>query len=126
MLNADGDYDGIWQAREIVAKSISCPTVFLNLCPLERSLGNPRQRTLSEAFVIAGTRKVISSLWKVDDLPAAVTAKLYYRYLWERKTVADGNQSPFIEAEILRQAQMGVRDKVNSHPAYWAGYVLRY
>jgi tetratricopeptide (TPR) repeat protein len=117
LLGKDDRHDGIWQSREISAKSIGSPLVFLNLCPQETELGNPRQRTLSQAFFAAGCRAVISPMWDVDDLAAAVSAKLLYAY--RRSTTGS-------VAETLRQMQLGVRDKVNSHPAYWAGYALRY
>ena len=122
VLKADVNHDGIWTAREIASKSLQCPLVFLNLCPPDRSIGNFNQRNLAQAFVEAGCSDIICPLWKVEDLAAAIAAKLFYRYLQEGNSSRQLRISPVVEAEILRQAQMGVRDKVNSHPAYWAGY----
>ena len=117
LLGKDDFHDGVWQSREIADRSIGSPLVFLNVCPQEDGLGNLRQRTLSQAFFEAGCRAVISPMWDVDDLAAAVSAKLFYMH---------EHSSSDNLAETLRQVQLGVRDKVNSHPAYWAGYTLRY
>ena len=117
LLRPDARHDGIWQSREIAGRDLGCPLVFLNVCPEEIALGNVRQRTLSQAFFEAGCHSVISPRWEVDDLAAAVAAKSFYRYL---------PMSASNLAETLRQAQIEVRDKVNAHPAYWAGYALQH
>jgi len=117
LLRPDTRHDGIWQSREIASRQLGCPLVFLNVCPPETVPGNTRQRTLSQAFFVAGCHAVISPRWEVDDLAAAVTAKSFYRYL--RSSESD-------LSETLRQAQVSVRDNVNAHPAYWAGYALQY
>jgi CHAT domain-containing protein/tetratricopeptide (TPR) repeat protein len=122
VLKADVNHDGIWTAHEIASKSLQCPLVFLNLCPPDRGIGNFRQRNLVQAFVEAGCSDIICPLWKVEDLAAAIAAKLFYRYLQEGNSSNQSKSSTTLEAETLRRAQMGVRDKVNSHPAYWAGY----
>jgi len=117
LLQPDAHHDGIWQSREISSRELGCPLVFLNVCPPETEIGNTRQRTLSQAFFEAGCYAVISPMWEVDDLAAAVAAKSFYRYL--RSSESD-------LAETLRLAQISARDNVNAHPAYWAGYALQY
>jgi CHAT domain-containing protein len=55
--------------------------------------------SLQRAFHLAGTRDVITSLWKVPDRPTAAIMGLFYRNLWDK-------QIP--PAEALRQAQLEV------------------
>jgi CHAT domain-containing protein len=57
--------------------------VFLSCC--ETGLTMPKSLTdelltLGTGFLCAGARSVISSLWAVDDLSAAVLSKLYHQY----------------------------------------------
>jgi CHAT domain-containing protein len=124
VLKEDAQHDGMWTAREISNKSLKCTFVFLNLCPPVESLENHNQRILTESFMEAGTTNVISPLWKVEDLAAAVTAKTFYRYLQEQTKDNNSVLTSDKEMDALRMAQLSVRDKVNSHPAYWAGYEL--
>ncbi len=126
VMQGDADHDGVWQAREIAGTALDCPLVFLNLCP-ENDKGNrPTVPILPKAFQVAGCSKVIAPLWKVDDLAAAVTAKLFYRYLREHKPGNGSVSGTLKEIITLRRAQLAVRDKVNAHPAYWAGYIMLY
>jgi CHAT domain-containing protein len=54
---------------------------------------------LTRAFLTAGARTVISSLWKVDDAATTHLMTEFYRNLWERGLP---------KSEALRQAQLAV------------------
>jgi anti-sigma factor RsiW len=69
--------------------------VALKVMALERAQ-DPQARA---RFLLAGTRDVIASLWKVPDRPTAALMALFYRNLWEKDL-------PPIEA--LRQAQLEI------------------
>ena len=62
----------------------------------------------------AGSRGVVASLWKVDDLATAVLVKHLHRAL------AAGDPADV----ALQKAQQAVRVWVNGHPAYWAAFCL--
>ena len=62
------------------------------------------------AFLAAGARRVVSSLWRVSDLGTALLMKRLFRQLRGR--------SP---AEALRRAQNQLRQRY-PHPAFWAGF----
>lgn len=68
---------------------------------------------LHRAFRVAGAGRVISSLWRVSDLGAALTMKHLFRALAREL-------SP---AAALRAAQNRLRGRF-SHPAFWAAFRL--
>jgi CHAT domain-containing protein len=65
----------------------------------------------------AGARRVVASLWQVDDLATAeLMARFYHGMLKE-------GQRP---AEALRKAQLEVsKQKRWASPFYWAGFTLQ-
>ena len=69
---------------------------------------------LNEAFHYAGVPRILSTLWKTDDLATAVLIKRFYRYL----------HSGDPPALALQKAQQLVRDRIHRHPAYWAAFTL--
>jgi CHAT domain-containing protein len=70
---------------------------------------------LTAAFLSAGVRAVVATLWRVDD---AVTADLMERFYRE---LSDGVSA----AEALRAAQVETRSQSETrHPFYWAGFVI--
>jgi CHAT domain-containing protein len=64
----------------------------------------------SQAFLSAGARGVVTSLWRVDDRATASLMERFYRNL------ADGQEG----AEGLRRAKLSD----SRHPFYWAAFVL--
>ena len=62
------------------------------------------------AFLAAGARRVVSSLWRVSDLGTALLMKRFFRQL--------RGHTP---AEALRRAQQQLRRRY-PHPAFWAGF----
>lgn len=67
---------------------------------------------LTRGFLYAGSRSVVASLWKVDDLATAELMARFYREL-DRSG----------KREALRTAQLETR-KAHSHPYYWASFQL--
>jgi CHAT domain-containing protein len=67
---------------------------------------------LNRAFIYAGTKSILSSLWRVSDISTAVLIKHFYR-----------NYAHASKAESLRKAQLLVK-RLYPHPAYWAGFNL--
>jgi CHAT domain-containing protein len=73
------------------------------------------------AFLQAGARSLVLSLWKVDDEASALLMGRFYANLAEGASTADA----------LRNARRWLRDfrddsgeRVYWHPAYWAAFVL--
>ncbi len=71
---------------------------------------------LTRGFLQAGARRVIASLWRVQDRPTAELMVRFYRAHLET------GLSP---AAALREAQRSIRrNRRWQDPAYWAGFVL--
>ena len=67
--------------------------------------------SLQYAAMYAGSKSVISTLWRVNDVSSAMVMKRFYRYLSE-------GESP---NNALSRAQKKVREYFK-HPAYWGSY----
>ncbi|MEP7327272.1 MAG: CHAT domain-containing protein [Gemmatimonadota bacterium] len=109
--------DGRLEVHEIIGLHTSSPLVFLSGC--ETGLGAAGQEpfpggadegALSQAFLVAGARSVVATLWRVDDAGAAELAERFYRYL------SSGSSA---EEALAR----GQRDLIRSTPGFtWAAY----
>lgn len=115
-LAADGTNDGALTAEEVFGLSMDADLVALSACQtgLGRAGTGDDIVGLNRSFVYAGTRQVLSTLWRVDDVSTAVLVKHFYRNA--RDTSID-------RAEALRRAQLEVRKRY-PHPAHWSGMVL--
>jgi CHAT domain-containing protein len=72
--------------------------------------------TLAEAFLFAGARNVVSTLWRIDDQGAAAFAAAFY------KELAASGRSP---VEVLARAQRALLAQPKyASPFYWAAYAL--
>jgi CHAT domain-containing protein len=73
-------------------------------------------QSFGSAFLAAGARAVITSLWRAGDKPSAELMTRFYTFL------ASGESA----AEALREAKLTFRNSAGSaaHPAYWATFVL--
>lgn len=82
-------------------------------------------RGMTRAFMLAGAKRVIASLWKVNDKATLELMKKFYA-LWSPK-----QGKGISAAAALRRAQNHVRDFKDEkgkqkwkHPEYWAAWVL--
>ena len=112
------DEDGFLQASEIVQLPLNADLVVLSACdtavgPLE---GQEGVSTLSQAFLLAGARTVVSTLWSVEDETTLYLMKDFYRELNRKEPVPDA----------LAAAK---RDMLKTYgekavPYYWAGFTV--
>jgi CHAT domain-containing protein/tetratricopeptide (TPR) repeat protein len=95
---------------ELVVLS-ACNTALGKLVKVEGLVGIVR------GFMYAGAKRVVASLWKVDDEATAELMRLFYLEMFRQ------NRSP---AAALRQAQLTMRQQERWRaPFYWAGFVLQ-
>jgi hypothetical protein len=113
--------DGRLEVHEILGLRVHSPLVFLSGC--ETGVGGAWSSgfavgqdfaTLSRAFLFAGARNVMSTLWRVDDRGAAELAMRFYQHF---------PAAPAAEALASAQKELLADPKWRA-PYYWAGYVL--
>jgi CHAT domain-containing protein len=117
--NATGEFaaDPYLRAGDIASVRLPARLVVLSGC--ETAMGRPSVGEgvagLTSAFLSAGVRSVVATLWRVDD---DVTADLIGRFY---EGLADGQSV----AAALRHAQLAIGAlPESSHPFYWAGFVV--
>jgi CHAT domain-containing protein len=113
--------DGRLEVHEVLGLRIRSGLVYLSGCEtaLGGSAGNAFMRgeeyaTLAQAFMYAGARSVIATLWRIPDQGSAPLVAGFYR-----------NVGRMSLADALAEAQRTLlRDPAHAHPYYWAGHVL--
>ena len=118
---APTDDDGRLEVHELLDLTIRSPLVFLSGCETGAGAAwstsfarGDDYATLAEAFLFAGARNVVSTLWRIEDRGAAVFAEAFY---------AGAARHDPIEALALAQRAMLV-DREHASPYYWAAYVI--
>jgi CHAT domain-containing protein len=108
--------DGILQAREIYNLRLDADLVVLSACQtgrgsLERGEG---LLGLSRMFFYAGSKSVISTLWRIGDRSTAYFMDGFY------KCLSQGHG----KAAALRLAKVRMLRSKYTHPFHWAAFVL--
>ena len=111
--------DGFVRLFDIYGMHLNADLVVLSAC--ETSLGKDLRGEgmlgLARGFLVAGARRVLASLWKVDDRATAVFMGHFYTALLARRL-------PPADALAAAQDEMK-RDPAWQAPYYWAGFVLQ-
>lgn len=111
--------DGLMLLHDIYNLDLSSELTVLSACQtaLGKDVNGEGLVGLNHSFLSAGSKSVISSLWKVDDQATAVLMAEFYDAMFEK------GMSP---ATALRSAKLKMmRDPRWSAPYYWAGFVLQ-
>ena len=110
--------DGLLQVREVRDLSLNADLVTLSACdtgvgPLQ---GEEGFANLVGAFLFAGAKSVVASLWTANDAFTRTLMERFYRY------IADGED----KGSALRHAQIDlVREFADQAvPFYWAGFIM--
>lgn len=109
--------DGFVRAHEVLGWRLSADLVVLSACRSAQGqpLAGEGLLGLSRAFLEAGARRVVGTLWEIDDQATVELMRLFYAGLTR-------NQPP---AVALREAQQKLQaNPAWSSPYYWAGFVL--
>ena len=118
ILAADGDDNGLLQSWEILDQMrLEADLVTLSACEtaLGQEISGEGLLGLSSAFLIAGARTVLASLWSVADASTAELMGVFYEQLRAGKA----------KDEALRAAQRSlIESDETNHPFYWAAFQL--
>ena len=116
----DVENDGWLEAREIMNLRLNAELAVLSACETGNGRISPGEGVIgmSWAFLVAGTRSMLVSQWRVNSASTAQLMKNFYQVLAKRPNTID-------KAEALRQASLRLlKDPRYRHPFYWAGFAL--
>jgi CHAT domain-containing protein len=121
-LMPGGSEDGRLEVHEVFGMRLSADLVVLSAC--QTGLGSGALADvppgddwvgLTRAFLHAGARRVIATLWPVDDWATAAIMDHFYQAM---SRGAD-------PARALADAQQAMASEAaTAHPYYWAGFIL--
>jgi CHAT domain-containing protein/tetratricopeptide (TPR) repeat protein len=111
--------NGILTAEDITALDLlDTELVMLSAC--ESGLGQVQVGEgifgLRRAFVIAGAKTLVMSLWKVPDKQTRLLMELFYENLVDKHMG---------RADALRQAQLTLRRQYPKQPFYWGAFICQ-
>lgn len=114
LLAKDATSDGLLTVDKLYSLRLDADLVTLSAC--ETGLGKVASGDdvvgLTRGFLYAGSRSIVASLWKVDDLATSYLMTRFY------DNIKDGDKR-----EALRQAQLATLKKY-PHPYFWAAFQL--
>ena len=120
MLDEHGHHqDGFLRLHDIYNLMLNSELVVLSACrtALGKEIRGEGLISLTRGFLHAGARRVVASLWDVEDRATAELMEHFYRQLLLQ------DRPP---AAALRQAQLSMaREGHWRSPYYWAGFVLQ-
>lgn len=118
LSDAAHDEDGFLQASEVVQLRLSADLVVLSACDTAVGPvgGQEGISTLSRAFLLAGAKTVVSTLWSIDDNTTLVLMKEFYAQL------RNGNDP--VAALTTAKRQMLKALGSEALPYYWAGFTV--
>ncbi|HEX4481649.1 MAG TPA: CHAT domain-containing protein [Rudaea sp.] len=110
--------DGFLRMNDIYNLRLSAELIVLSVCDATRERGRGAEGMfgLSRAFFYAGAKRLLVSLWPVDDRASEHLMSLFYRHLIVMKQLPQ---------DALRLAKAEMRGEQRWHAAYyWAGFVI--
>jgi CHAT domain-containing protein len=109
--------DGLLQVREIIRLRLNAELTTLSACDsgVGKLQGQEGISNLVEAFLVAGSKSVVASLWSADDTFASALMGEFYRHL------AKGEDT----SSALRNAKLDLLAKYGDQvsPFYWAAFI---
>lgn len=109
--------DGLLQVREIIRLHLNAELTTLSACDtgVGKLQGQEGISNLVEAFLVAGSKSVVASLWSADDTSASALMERFYKRLAQGESASSALRS----AKLDLLAQYG--DQLN--PFYWAAFI---
>jgi CHAT domain-containing protein/predicted negative regulator of RcsB-dependent stress response len=117
VLGADSQDDGLLQVREIIRLRLNADLISLSACEtgVGTSQGEAGMASLEQAFLMAGARAVVGSLWRVEDHSTSSLMKQFYKHLAQHED----------KATALTHAKLDLLQRFGDlSPYYWAGFTL--
>jgi len=111
--------DGFLGPSEIVQRPLNADVVILSACdtavgPVE---GEEGISTIFRAFLLAGTRTVVSTLWSIDDNSTLYLMKHFYAELARKKSVPHA-------LRVSKLKMLSTFGRTRALPYFWAGFTV--
>ena len=142
LVFADGDQISAKEIAELNLKGTELTVLSVCNDGKDDIIYNEGGIGIRRAFIQAGVRYLVMSLWKADDVGGSLFMVCFYHYYVEEKksilyalnqarlylresTVEMIRKGPYA-SEVIKEAlsECNNEDKPYSHPYYWAGYIL--
>jgi CHAT domain-containing protein len=109
--------DGLLQVREIIRLHLNAELTTLSACDtgVGKLQGQEGISNLVEAFLVAGSKSVVASLWSADDTSASALMERFY----QRLAQGESTNSALRNAKLDLLAKYG--DQLS--PFYWAAFI---
>jgi CHAT domain-containing protein len=122
LTKTDGEVenDGSLEAREVMNIHLNADLAVLSACETGNGRISPGEGVIgmSWAFLVAGTRSMLVSQWRVNSVSTSQLMRNFYQALARQRN--RGNKS-----EALRETSIRLlKDPRYRHPFYWASFVL--
>jgi CHAT domain-containing protein len=114
--------DGLLHAREIMDLNLDADLAVLSACETGNGRISPGEGMIgmSWAFLVAGSRSVVVSQWRINSGSTTHLMKNFYQAMARQSDLNGRNKS-----QAIREASLHLlKDRRYSHPFYWAGFVL--
>ena len=112
-LAADSAHDGLLTTAEIAELDLrEVELAVVSACQSGVTTDSSAIDSLSAAFIVAGARTTVTSLWSVDDAATARLMTEFYARLW-----SEGPAAAMRHAQEVVAAQPGWE-----HPYFWASF----
>jgi CHAT domain-containing protein len=118
-------YDGVITAKEILRDwKLDADLVTLSACgtALGKEVAGEGMVGFAHAFLQAGARSLLVSLWKVDDAATSLLMQRFYENWWKRDLP---------KAKALQEAKGWLREWEDdsgatpyARPYYWSAFIL--
>ncbi len=112
--------DGFLRLRDIYNLHLPADMVVLSACRtgLGKKVKGEGLIGLTRGFMYAGAKRVVASLWKVDDEATAELMKRFYQHMFKDRMPA---------ASALNRARIEIMQARGQWraPYYWAGFILQ-
>ena len=109
--------DGLLQVREIIRLRLNAELTTLSACDggVGKLQGQEGVSNLVEAFLVAGSKSVVASLWSADDVSTSALMEDFYGQLVRGESAASA----------LRKAKLDLLAKFGDQlsPYYWAAFI---
>lgn len=116
--------NGFLQMHQIYNLRLPAEMVVLSACEtgVGKKVKGEGLNGISRGFMYAGAKRVVASLWKVNDASTSQLMKSFYQNL----RLGEGGTSQTRPAAAMRRAQLEVmKQGIWRQPYYWAAFVVQ-